>query len=820
MKHLIKILIFILIPCFSFSQSLGKKAGKTRIAPTTELRKGTKPNQILMTRQSDTSLVYSDLDTILQDFKSVTYAQLDSLKTNSLLVPFKYYLINNYKTYQLIPNTTDTSVGVLEPLYVQAINSNTIGSDAISSIYYQTDIIKYSFDNANGSRYGYIISREDFKYNIKVPFDFRNVKFRRWKLTHDAVWNNTTNYVQGQVIKSSSENKVYICIKNNINIAQNNSLYWYQLPFNSGDFVLPTNPYVSTYILSGVEITYPTDNTYSDLKIFQNYSQISDFELVSDPIDFLNPDLSTKNIVIQRSGSFGNMPIQKISLQGTFNGVSINASSLSNTSFKGLFNNIFAGQIQGSSLEGGFVNMSFYQIDNCKIKIRTGYSCLLGYQSHNDIFSGDFYSNVIGFSSDNNINGNVFSCIIGSNFVNNVLRNMENDTIGINFQNNNIGLNFSDNKIGDYFKNNKIGNYFFGNTIDNYFGTDSDDWGAGNNIGDYFATNTIGLSFNFNKIGDFFGYSPEEGSRSNIIGNGFRGNTTNPYFMANIMQNHITSNTFGSNCVGNNIVGDPFGNNIIGTSFQFNIINSGFISNKIGNDFYNDTIGFNFKNNIIGNEFSNDSIGNDFKDNKIGNYFKNNKIKNRFTSNVIANYFKNNIINNDFGYWQLNGAGNENAGNIIGDWFAYNTIGYSFFNNIIKGYFGYNPDEGPQPNIIGNYFSNNNIDSYFSNNIINNFFQNNKINYDFVSNNIGLSLNYVKFNNIFVGNSIPNVNGETSYFRNSIIETDISGINFGLYSSLHNINPGTIKTYIRNSTVTNPVLYYFNSSNVMTFINL
>lgn len=66
MKHFIKILFFILVPYFAFSQSLGKNAGKTRLAPTTQLRKGTKPNQLLMTRQSDTSLVYSDLDTILK----------------------------------------------------------------------------------------------------------------------------------------------------------------------------------------------------------------------------------------------------------------------------------------------------------------------------------------------------------------------------------------------------------------------------------------------------------------------------------------------------------------------------------------------------------------------------------------------------------------------------------------------------------------------------------------------------------------------------------------------------------------------------------
>ena len=72
MKHLIKTLILILIPFISFSQSLGKSGGKTRIAPTTQIRKGTKPRQVLMTRASDSCLVYADLDTIIPNLTNYT----------------------------------------------------------------------------------------------------------------------------------------------------------------------------------------------------------------------------------------------------------------------------------------------------------------------------------------------------------------------------------------------------------------------------------------------------------------------------------------------------------------------------------------------------------------------------------------------------------------------------------------------------------------------------------------------------------------------------------------------------------------------------
>lgn len=71
MKHILKTLILILIPFISFSQSLGKRGGKTRIAPTTGLKKGTKPRQVLMTRTSDSSLVYADIDTLI-DSKIIT----------------------------------------------------------------------------------------------------------------------------------------------------------------------------------------------------------------------------------------------------------------------------------------------------------------------------------------------------------------------------------------------------------------------------------------------------------------------------------------------------------------------------------------------------------------------------------------------------------------------------------------------------------------------------------------------------------------------------------------------------------------------------
>lgn len=101
MKHLIKTLILILIPFISFSQSLGKSGGKTRIAPTTQIRKGTKPRQVLMTRASDSSLVYADLDTIIPNLTNYT--------------PVKYYTLNTVgdtSTYKALAQLNCPSLAV------------------------------------------------------------------------------------------------------------------------------------------------------------------------------------------------------------------------------------------------------------------------------------------------------------------------------------------------------------------------------------------------------------------------------------------------------------------------------------------------------------------------------------------------------------------------------------------------------------------------------------------------------------------------------------------------------------------------------------
>ena len=121
MKHLIKTLILILIPFISFSQSLGKSGGKTRIAPTTQIRKGTKPRQVLMTRASDSSLVYADLDTIIPNLTNCidsSWVLLDTMYHRSVDCGVQ-------KSYRVIIDTINIAIDG---------QSNSIGQEA-GSVY-------------------------------------------------------------------------------------------------------------------------------------------------------------------------------------------------------------------------------------------------------------------------------------------------------------------------------------------------------------------------------------------------------------------------------------------------------------------------------------------------------------------------------------------------------------------------------------------------------------------------------------------------------------------------------------------------------------
>lgn len=128
----------------------------------------------------------------------VTYDELAALAGSSGLTPFAYYKITDFRTVHYIVanggNFLDSiNTGSLEPLVVQASTVNTLFKEAKSE-QYPKDTIYYSLDTSLWLQDLAFSDQTDYLNPTLVPgfkgvtildnycgWDFRNVKFRRWK---------------------------------------------------------------------------------------------------------------------------------------------------------------------------------------------------------------------------------------------------------------------------------------------------------------------------------------------------------------------------------------------------------------------------------------------------------------------------------------------------------------------------------------------------------------------------------------------------------------------------------------------------------------
>lgn len=119
-----------------------------------------------------------------------THAELSAMATGATLVPGQLYRITNFRTYHLIPNTTDYNTGSTEVLIVRALTSSTIDKLAMSESYPQ-DVIYYELVDSStmGGDRGRIYFRHDTAptKNIAVWEDWRARKYRRWNTQADGL---------------------------------------------------------------------------------------------------------------------------------------------------------------------------------------------------------------------------------------------------------------------------------------------------------------------------------------------------------------------------------------------------------------------------------------------------------------------------------------------------------------------------------------------------------------------------------------------------------------------------------------------------------
>ena len=132
---------------------------------------------------------------------SLTYAQLLTLKNLSSLVIGQEYIINDFQS---------TTTSPIEPLLVTAISTNTFYHIAKSASFPKDEIY---YDISGGTKGG-IYRRIDTIQNNDIGFDYRNIKFLRYKIdvtTTHATGNASFN--KFAVIKKTGTSEIYIKLK-------------------------------------------------------------------------------------------------------------------------------------------------------------------------------------------------------------------------------------------------------------------------------------------------------------------------------------------------------------------------------------------------------------------------------------------------------------------------------------------------------------------------------------------------------------------------------------------------------------------------------
>ena len=312
------------------------------------------------------------------------------------------------------------NTGAVERIIVHALDSNTLAPDS-HSLDYPDDIIGYDWNPDNWIQdigfstdqatiitnfKGVIYKRYDSNLENLVGYDFRTVKFRRWKKNY-PIWSSTTIYNLSDKIQVAADGVYASITGNNLNNPVSDGNYWFKIiDYTYTEYFEPHD-----YNAQNVE-------DYIDCLTFHSIEEGGSYERNVKAVKF-TPFKDTQD---QFWGYIGSI----------------------------LSNNVFYLTNYGSY---SFFDLEFGTFVELNTFIKEAEQCKIGTY---------FYSNTIGNYFNYNTIGNGFiSNTIGNDFYSN--------TIGNDFQTNIIGNTFNFNTIGNYFYSNTIGNDFNSNTIGNGF---------------------------------------------------------------------------------------------------------------------------------------------------------------------------------------------------------------------------------------------------------------------------------------------------------------------------------------------------------------
>jgi hypothetical protein len=415
--------------------------------------------------------------------QSHTYAELAAMVANKTLVPGTQYVLTDYKTKYIQPDTNTLKEMTVERLVLTATSQNAF-SQICSSLDFPQDIVYYKFDlnlceDGTTPRNGFITRRIDESPNVLIdcPLDWRTMLWARWKP-------DPNNYLIGTTVTPYS---IWTSGAATMNVIYKvgNALY------------MAITPNVT-----------PTSNTDSNVfhKIYD------DINIGFLPNGNLKVGSTGSADILLMKGDLHERPTfgtgcNRINIRhapnGVYNGYEVLHNNVigDNSCVIDMAENSYRNTI-GNSCSS--IKLGANSHDNC-ILVSGSNSIFLGVNCYNNVFAGlcahntymnNCYSNIMwGICGGNQFNSDCCGNVLGGGCNTNFLAGYgaynyfksccTANTCGVYFHNNNIGIGCNSNFFGSDCYSNTIGD----GCIENTFGSSVD-------------MNTFGKGCNYNSIDD------------------------------------------------------------------------------------------------------------------------------------------------------------------------------------------------------------------------------------------------------------------------------------------------------------------------------
>ena len=380
---------------------------------------------------------------------NISWSDLKTKRDSGKLIPGMQYRITDYVTTTVAEDTQ--SAGHPFDVIVTALDVNKLSETAFAiqsardtkgyfsnsklaawQLWYCLDNDTNRFDWADATNGKGVIYRLIDEYDNDCPYDFKNIQFKRYKVTGVSVGSGGSVDLKDSLIETFENS--YISLQN------------------------------SNYTIGNSKLSFVVDGT--DFKFLYTFSVYENNVFLDDSL-----------IPFCRKNKMGTYYTDESETQSLNNNVFCDPDGQDTDNF---FGNTFKENCYNNTC-WGYIFYSNTFGNNCNYNTFGNYcgSNTFGNYCWSNTFGNNCYRNTFGNNCDSNTFGNNFQY---NTFGNNCNRNTfgnecyyntfgnecESNTFGNNFQYNTFGNDCYENTFGNYCNSNTFGNYCYYNTFGNY----------------------------------------------------------------------------------------------------------------------------------------------------------------------------------------------------------------------------------------------------------------------------------------------------------------------------------------------------------------